>query len=298
MTDTATRQLVVATLDGRNLDVYLAGPADGEVMFFHSGTPSAPLVYEPMVEQMAARGLRYVAFSRPGYGSSTRRPGRSIADVVDDTQTVLDHLGADRAWILGWSGGGPHALACAALMPERCRGIATIASVAPYPAEGLDYLADTGRENVEEFMAALEGPDALLLFKECNWPIFRAVTGDEIAASLGDLIDEVDRASLTGAFADYIAASSREALRESYWGWFDDDMAMIKPWGFEVGAIRLPVHIWQGRHDRMVPYGHGQWLASHIASAVPHLFDDQGHLSIAVAMFDRVLDELVAARTT
>ena len=298
MTDSATRQMVVATLDGRNLDVYLAGPADGEVMLFHSGTPSAPLVYEPMVEQMAARGLRYVAFSRPGYGSSTRRPGRSIADVVDDTQTVLDHLGAERAWIMGWSGGGPHALACAALMPERCRGIATIASVAPYPAEGLDYLADTGRENVEEFMAALEGPDALLVFKERNWPIFRAVTGDEIAASLGDLIDEVDRASLTGAFADYIAASSREALRESYWGWFDDDMAMITPWGFEVGAIRLPVHIWQGRHDRMVPYGHGQWLASHIASAVPHLFDDQGHLSIAVAMFDRVLDELVAARTT
>ena len=297
MTDTSANPMVVTTPDGRNLDVYVAGPADGEVLLFHSGTPSAPLVYEPMVEQMAARGLRYVAFSRPGYGSSTRRPGRSVADVVDDTQTVLDHLGGERAWIMGWSGGGPHALACAALMPDRVRGTAAIASVAPYPAEGLDYLAGTGQENVDEFMAALEGPDALLVFKERNWPIFRAVTGDEIADSLGDLIDEVDRASLTGDFAEFIAASSREALRESYWGWFDDDMAMIKPWGFDVDAIRVPVHIWQGRHDRMVPYGHGEWLASRIPSAIPHLFDDQGHLSIAVAMFDRVLDELVAART-
>ena len=297
MTATSGSPSVVTTPDGRDLDVYVAGPADGEILLFHSGTPSAPIAFEPMVEQMASRGLRYVAASRPGYGSSTRRPGRSVADVVDDTQTVLDHLGADRAWILGWSGGGPHALACAALMPERVRGVAAIASIAPYPAAGLDYLAGMGEENVEEFTAALEGSDALLVFKERNWPIFRAVTGDQVAASLGDLIDEVDRASLTGEFADFAAASFREALRESYWGWFDDDMAMIKPWGFEVEDIRIPVHIWQGRHDRMVPYGHGEWLASHVGSAIPHLFDDQGHLSIVVALFGAVLDELIATPT-
>jgi pimeloyl-ACP methyl ester carboxylesterase len=295
---TSSRPFVVTTPDGRNLDVYVAGPADGEVLLFHSGTPSAPLVFEPMVEQMAARGLRYVGFSRPGYGSSTRRPWRSIADVVDDTETVLDHLGAESAWILGWSGGGPHALACAALMPERCRGVAAIASVTPYPAEGLDYLAGMGDENVEEFEASIEGSDALLAFKERNWPIFRAVSGDQVAASLGDLIDEVDRASLTGDFAEFAAASFREALRESYWGWFDDDMAMVTPWGFELDAIRVPVHIWQGRHDRMVPYGHGEWLAAHVPTAIPHLFADEGHLSIVVAMFGRILDELIAPRAT
>jgi pimeloyl-ACP methyl ester carboxylesterase len=285
----------VKTPDGRSIDVYLAGPPDGDALLFHVGTPSAPIPYGPAVELMAERGLRYVAFSRAGYGSSTRRPGRSVADVVDDVETVLDHLGADQAWVIGWSGGGPHALACAALLPVRIRAAATIAGVAPYPAEGLDYLAGMGDENIEEFNAALDGPVALIAFKERNWPIFREVTGNEVAAAFGDLIDDVDRGSLTGEFADWTAASFREALRESYWGWFDDDMAFVKPWGFDLASIRVPVHVWQGRHDRMVPFAHGEWLAAHIPTAVPHLSDEHGHLSLAVESFGRILDELIAS---
>jgi pimeloyl-ACP methyl ester carboxylesterase len=285
----------VTTADGRGLDVYVAGPPDGDVLLFHAGTPGAPVPFRPMVDAMAERGLRYVAFSRAGYGSSTRRPGRSVGDVVDDARAVLDHVGADRCWVMGWSGGGPHALACGALIPERVRAVATIASVAPFPAEGLDHFAGMGAENVEEFEASLIGPEALIEFKERNWPTFRSVTADEVAAVLGDLIDHVDRGSLTGEFAEYIAAAMREALRESYWGWFDDDMAFVQPWGFELATIRVPVHIWQGGHDRMVPYAHGVWLAGHVGSAVPHLFEDEGHLSIGVGAMDTILDELLAS---
>ena len=244
---------------------------------------------------MAERGLRYVAFSRAGYGSSTRRPGRSVGDVVDDARTVLDHVGAEHAVTVGWSGGGPHALACGALLADRIRAVATIASVAPYPADGLDYLDGMGNENVEEFGAALESAEALIAFKERNSPPLQVVTGDEVAEAFGDLIDDVDRGALTGDFADWVAASFREALRESYWGWFDDDMAFIKPWGFDLDAIRVPVHVWQGRHDRMVPYAHGEWLAAHIPTAIPHLFDEHGHLSLAVDSLGRILDELVAS---
>jgi pimeloyl-ACP methyl ester carboxylesterase len=285
----------VATPDGRSLDVYAAGPVDGDVLLFHIGTPAAPIPFAPAVQVMADRGLRYVAFSRAGYGSSTRRPGRSVADVIDDVETVLDHLGADRAWVIGWSGGGPHALACAALLPKRLRAAATIGGIAPYPADGLDYLAGMGDENIEEFNAALDGPEALIAFKERNWPIFRSVTGDEVADAFGDLIDDVDRTALTGEFADWTAATFREALRESYWGWFDDDMAFIKPWGFDLAAIKVPVHVWQGRHDRMVPYAHGEWLAAHIGSAVPHLLEEHGHLSLAVDALDLVVGELLAS---
>ena len=152
-----------------------------------------------------------------------------------------------------------------------------------------------GAENLEEFNAALDSAEALIVFKERNWPAFRNVTGAECAESFGDLIDDVDRGALTGEFAEWTAATMREALRESYWGWFDDDMAFIRPWGFELTSIRAPVHVWQGRHDRMVPYAHGQWLASHIPTAIPHLFDDEGHLSLAVTRFGDILDALVAS---
>ena len=291
----ATGTSSIQTPDGRSLDLYLAGPPDGQVLLFHMGTPSASMPYPPAVDAMAQRGLRYVAFNRAGYGSSSRRAGRSVADVVDDARTVLDHVGADHAVTIGWSGGGPHALACGALLPDRIRAVATIASIAPYPADGIDYLAGMGDENIEEFNAALDSPGALIAFKERNWPIFREVTASEVSDTFGDLIDDVDRGALTGEFADWVASSFREALRVSYWGWFDDDMAMIRPWGFDLDAITVPVHVWQGRHDRMVPYAHGQWLASRIPTAIPHLFDDQGHLSLAVDSMGWILDELVVS---
>jgi pimeloyl-ACP methyl ester carboxylesterase len=283
----------ITTPDGRSLDLWLAGPPDGDPLVFHMGTPASGLPFEAHVRHLADRGLRYVSASRPGYGTSTRREGRSIADVVDDTRAVLDHLGSDKAWVLGWSGGGPHAMACAALMPERVRGTALIASVAPYPAEGLDYLAGMGAENVEEFEAALAGPDALIPFKERAHPQFRDMSPGEVADAFGDLVDEVDRGSITGVFAAYLAAMTHEGLKNSYWGWFDDDMAFVKPWGFDVGAIQAPVHVWQGAHDRMVPIDHGRWLAAHLGNAVPHLLADHGHLTLVVDTFPQILDELI-----
>ena len=280
--------------DGRSLDVWVEGPPDGETLVFHGGTPGAGLPYGPHVEALVARGLRYVGWSRPGYGSSTRQPGRSVGDVVADTSAVLDALGVDRAYVAGWSGGGPHALACAALLQDRVIATAIIAGVAPYPAEGLDWLAGMGAENVEEFNASLEGPEALIGFKERAWPIFRDLTGEQVADSFGDLVDDVDRGSITPEFGAYLAELLHVGLREGYWGWFDDDMAVIKPWGFDLGAIAGRVHIWQGAHDRMVPYGHGQWLASHVGGAIPHLLPDQGHLTLVVDSFPKILDELLA----
>jgi pimeloyl-ACP methyl ester carboxylesterase len=283
----------IITPDGRSLDLWLAGPADADPLVFHSGTPGAGLPFGLHVRHLAERGLRYVSASRPGYGGSTRREARSVADVVDDTRTVLDHLGAERAWVVGWSGGGPHALACAALMPDRVRGTALIASVAPYPADGLDYLAGMGAENVEEFSAALAGPEALLPFKERGIRQFRDMSPDDVTSGFGDLVDEVDRGSVTGELADHLAAMFHEGLRTSYWGWFDDDMAFVKPWGFDIASIRAPVHVWQGAHDRMVPFAHGEWLAAHLGNARPHLFADQGHLTLVVDAYPQILDELM-----
>jgi pimeloyl-ACP methyl ester carboxylesterase len=281
--------------NGRSLDVWQAGPPDGDALVFHHGTPGAGIPFEHHVREMADRGLRYVGWTRPGYGSSSRRRGRTVADDAENATAVLDHLGIDRAWVMGWSGGGPHALGFAAQRPERVRGVALMAGVAPWAAEGLDFLAGMGAENVEEFGAALEGEEAILPYVERAFPEWRDVQPEAIAATFGDLVDDVDRASVTGELAEYLAAAIHEALRDGYWGWLDDDMVFVRPWGFDLDSIRSQVHVWQGAHDRMVPYGHGQWLAGRCATACPHLLEEHGHLSLAVDSFGRILDELLSA---
>jgi pimeloyl-ACP methyl ester carboxylesterase len=291
--------MVVPTLqlrvpDGRSLDVFLAGPESGTPLLFHVGTPGAGLPFAPFLESLAERGLRYVSFSRPGYGSSTRCEGREVVDVVGDFAAVLDAIGAERCYLIGWSGGGPHALACAARLPDRVIATATIGGVAPFPAEALDWTAGMGAENVEEFAAALAGADELTAFLERAAPVLRVVTPREVADAFGDLIDDVDRGSLTGAFSEWMADVFHEALRDGYWGWFDDDMAFTRPWGFELDEIGVPVFIWQGAHDRMVPFAHGEWLAAHIRAARPRLFAEHGHLSLAVDALPRIIDELLA----
>lgn len=283
----------IATPDGRSLDVWLAGPEDGQTLVFHAGTPGNGLPFERHVAAMAERGVRYVSITRPGYGGSTRLEGRRVADVVTDTRLVLDQLAIDRAWVLGWSGGGPHALACATLMPERVCGTAIIAGVAPYPAEGLDWMAGMGAENSGEFRAALAGEVALMPYMAPLRELLGGITPDAVAESFGDLVDHVDRGSVTGELAEYLAAVFREALRMGYWGVFDDDIAFTRPWGFDVGDIKQRVHVWQGRHDRMVPFAHGEWLAAHIPMACPHLFAEHGHLSLVVDQFPQILDELI-----
>src|SRR5919204_169295 len=152
------------TPDGRTLDVYLDGPERAVPLLFHNGTPSSGQLYAPFVEAASQRGLTMVSFSRAGYGSSTRNPGRSVADVIPDVAAVLDQLGAQRFYTLGWSGGGPHTLACAALLPGRLIGAATVGGLAPYNAKGLDWLAGMGDENVAAFSAALAGEEALRSF--------------------------------------------------------------------------------------------------------------------------------------
>jgi pimeloyl-ACP methyl ester carboxylesterase len=287
-----TDPIRIATPDGRSLDVFIAGPKDGAVLLFHHGSPGVGVPSAKLVAAAGERGFRYVAITRPGYAGSTRRPGRRVADVADDAAAVLDHLGAEWCYTMGWSGGGPHTLACAALLPDRIRAAIAIASVAPYPADGLDWTAGMGHENVDEFGAALAGSESLRAFQEPRAPSLGEVTADEVADSLGDLIPPVDRAALTGELAEEIAEDLRRALATGIWGWHDDDLAFTRPWGFDVDDIRVPLAIWQGEEDRMVPFAHGQWLAARIPGVRAHLLPDHGHLSLAVSSLPAILDDL------
>jgi pimeloyl-ACP methyl ester carboxylesterase len=281
------------TPDGRTLDVYVDGPEDAVPLLFHNGTPSSGQLYAPFVHAALQRGLRMASFSRAGYGSSTRNPGRSVADVTADVAAVIDALGANRFYTLGWSGGGPHALACAAQLPERLIGAATVGGLAPYDAEGLDWMAGMGHENVAAFSAAVAGDAALRTLLEEVGPSFATVTAAELAARLGNLASEVDRSAISGEAAAWLAEVFREAVRNGIWGWYDDEVALVTPWGFELGDLNLPVAIWQGSQDRMTPLAHGEWLASQIPGAHPHLLPDHGHLSLGVNSFGLILDDLL-----
>ncbi|MGI8889127.1 MAG: alpha/beta fold hydrolase [Nocardioidaceae bacterium] len=289
MTESAT--ITVRTADDRELEVFVEGPEDGLVLLFHGGTPSAFHRFALLSEAAAERGLRLVMSSRPGYGESTPDPGRSVAAVAADSTAILDTLGADRFVTLGWSGGGPHALACAALLPERCAAAAVLAGVAPYGAEGLDWLGGMGPENVEEFGAAQAGVDTLTPYLENQREQLRDVTSDQVAGALGGLVSDVDKAALTGDFAEYVAGSFRRAVLHGIAGWRDDDLAFAAPWGFKLDPMQVPVAIWQGREDRMVPYDHGVWLADHVAGATSHLYPDEGHVSLIQRTAD-ILDDL------
>ncbi|MDQ1721319.1 MAG: hypothetical protein QOI26_1053 [Pseudonocardiales bacterium] len=281
----------VPTADGGVLVYLVRGPPDGPVLLFQSGTPNAAVHFRCMVEPATGLGLRTVSYSRPGYGESTPRPGRSVADAVADIETVLDAVGADRFVTLGWSGGGPHALAAGALLPERCQAVAVLAGVAPYRAHGMDFFAGMGEDNVVEFSAAAAGADHLSPLLESFAAELATVTGDGVIEAMAGLLSAVDRAALTGEFADEMAAALRRAVLNGIAGWRDDDLAFVRDWGFDLGRLTVPVDIWQGRQDRMVPFEHGQWLAAAVPNAQAHLFATEGHLSM-VSQLPRLLSQL------
>jgi pimeloyl-ACP methyl ester carboxylesterase len=286
---------IMTTADGRTLEVRESGPEDGFPLVFHWGTPSGA-VPAPFVETPAReRGLRLISYSRPGYGESMPRPdGRDaavVADDVKDTATILDQLGLDEFVTVGWSGGGPRALGCAALLPDRCRAAASVAGIAPREGIDWDFREGMAEENVKEFTAALDSADALEEFLAGEAGVF-TVTGEELAEAFGGLAPEVDRAALTPSVAEVIAASFRAAGLQGIVGWRDDDLVLLRPWGFDVEDVRVPVSGWVGGADTMVPPRQGEWLAEHVAGARAHLLDGEGHISL-MADAARILDDLL-----
>lgn len=278
--------------DGRELDVRVSGPAQGMPFLFHHGTPGAVPPMGEMEQQVHARGLRLVTTSRPGYGHSTRQAGRRVVDVANDVTEVLNWLGAERCLTGGASGGGPHALACAGRV-DAVAGVLVVASVAPYDATNLDFLHGMGEDNLEEFGAALKGERALRDYLAPHLEEFQTISADEIVAALASVLPEVDRAVINGEFALDLATQFHSAVATGIDGWLDDDLAFTKPWGFDLHEIEVPTMIWQGDKDLMVPFAHGQWLASQLPNASSHLLQGEGHLSLSVGSISAMLDELI-----
>jgi pimeloyl-ACP methyl ester carboxylesterase len=289
---TIAHEYMVPARDGRRLHVYEAGPVTGELVLVHHGTPGSGLLWDRWAGDAMSRGIRLVGYDRPGYGDSDRHPGRAVADVAADAATIADSCGVDRFRTWGGSGGGPHALACAALLPDRVIAAASLASPAPYEADGLAWFDGMGEDNLDEFAAAEAGEATLRPYlTEASQQMVKAGP-DGLAEAMRSLLPAVDVEVLTGDLATFMHEWVARGQRTGVDGWVDDDLAFVRPWGFDPTSIRVPLLLRHGRHDLMVPFAHGQWLAGQVRGTT-QFTDTDGHLTLLAAVGD-VHDWLLA----
>jgi pimeloyl-ACP methyl ester carboxylesterase len=221
-----------------------------------------------------------ISYDRPGYGGSDRDPGRSVAGCVRDVRAIADPLRIERLAVWGISGGGPHAIACAALLPDLVPAVAVLASPAPWGAEGLDYFDGMGSENVADVELTLRDQIAGRANHEQERLESLAATPETIYTTFETLLSPVDREALTPALAEFLYEATQLGLGPGADGWWDDDVAFIEPWGFELERIQTPVRLLHGRHGRFVPCTHGEWLARRIAGVDARVSDEDGHLTL------------------
>jgi pimeloyl-ACP methyl ester carboxylesterase len=243
------------------------------------GTPGSRHLYGPVAQDAAARGLKLISYDRPGYGGSSPQPGRTVADCAEDVRAICAALGLDRLAMWGMSGGGPHVLACAALLPDLVTAAASLASVAPHGADGLDYFAGMGEDNVDDDRLFLTDEAAARAKMDKDREEILATSPEDAAKGIASLLTPTDAAALVGDLAEYLAFSEREGLAPGSQGWWDDN-CHLRPWGFDLADITVPVLLLHGRQDMFVPFGHGEWLAAHIPGVEARLLDDEGHLTL------------------
>ena len=244
------------------------------------GGPGAGDPYGPHVRDAEEKGIRLIGYDRPGYGQSARHAGYRMADSAADVRAIAAGLGIERLAIWGMSGGGPHALACAALLPDLVVAGGTFASPAPYGAPGLDYFEGMGQANVDDIKLMLSDEKALLARLPEDRAGMLALTPENMQQGMESLMSDAERRFHNPEFAEWVVQAIHSGLAHSADGWWDDGIASLKPWGFDVESIQVPMQVWHGRQDKFVPFGHGQWLAANIPTAEAHLTDEDGHGSV------------------
>jgi pimeloyl-ACP methyl ester carboxylesterase len=263
------REIDLELSDGRTLHVYDTGAeraAERLAVFWHHGTPNIGAPPEPLFPAAERLGIRWVSYDRPGYGGSTRLPGRNMASAAADSSSVADELGIDRFAVMGHSGGGSHAVACGALLPERVIGVVSVAALAPFSAEGLDWFAGMAASGEASLRAAAAGRAA----KERH---------EASGAEYDPEFTPADEAALSGEWS-WLGKVVGPAVEGGPGGLIDDDLAYVAPWGCDPAQAIAPALFLHGGRDRVVPSAHGEWLARRYPSAELRLSPDDGHISI------------------
>jgi pimeloyl-ACP methyl ester carboxylesterase len=287
----------VRAADGRRLAVKVSGNPSGWPVVLLHGTPGSRLGPFPRSKVLYSLGVRLITFDRPGYGRSDRLVSRSVADVAADVAAIADALGLGRFSVLGRSGGGPHALACAALLADRIVRTGVLVSLAPWAAEGLDWFHGMADSNIDEYTVAATSPELLTARL-----VLAAAKIKADPASHVDLLDrelpESDRRVVSDVGIRALLANNfAEALRNSADGWIDDALAFCSPWGFDPSSIDIPVLLWHGEDDVFSPVAHARWLAERIPGANMVVHPGAAHFG-ALPVVPDVLAWLIRADQT
>jgi pimeloyl-ACP methyl ester carboxylesterase len=288
----------VSTPDGRRLAARISGPSEGPIVLYLGGTPGTLTLFEGQLNEGERRGLRHLIYLRPGYFGSDRVPGRTVASCATDVTAVLDRVEVDEVFLVGHSGGGPHATACATLIPDRIRAVAILAS--PSPREGKhwwEWLGPAGDSNKEEF-AAIEAGDGLhkeFLFRRAKL-LREAMTSEQLRDTSGGLMSPADHEAFDDPrFLAYQLECRPLAVQGGVDGWFDDNKAVWEDWGFDLRANAVRVTLWHGDDDRTVPYVHGERLERQMANATLRRLEGEGHVSCLVTSYGKILERLTAS---
>ncbi|PSR22730.1 MAG: alpha/beta hydrolase [Sulfobacillus acidophilus] len=284
---------VLTLPDGRQLAYVCVGDPVGVPVVWHSGTPQGAGFPPSIVKWVQQHPIWLIGYSRPGYGASTRKPGYRVVDAVADVLVLCEALGIGRFATMGGSGGGPYALACAAKMPDRVHRAAVFSSLAPYPADNLDYWAGMSPHNVQSMQMALADPDAFATFLREMWAGMSQMTPEDLMRSLDPSLLETHRDQIMED-AVWSMEHARHVLASGVEGWADDARALLHPWGFSLAEVAVPVTVVTGDADEMVPAAHAHWLAERLPQAQLRIYPQEGHVATAILHVPEILAELVA----
>jgi pimeloyl-ACP methyl ester carboxylesterase len=276
----------VEVVDGRQLAVSVFGELTRSPVFYLHGTPGSRIGPRPTNQQLEDANVCLITYDRPGYGRSSRFASRTVADVAKDVEAIADYLCVERFAVLGRSGGGPHALACAALLPDRVMRAATLVSLAPRQTRGLNWFEGMAESNVDAYTVAAEDPVELAaLLKDAAARIYADPTSH--VTRLNEEMPEADRQAVANKSVQAaLALSFAEAVRDSAEGWIDDVLAFCSPWGFDLSSICVPVYLWHGGKDVFSPKAHTKWLADTIPGALAVYEPDRAHFEALKVVAD------------
>jgi pimeloyl-ACP methyl ester carboxylesterase len=293
---------VIRLVGGRGLAVEISGAPDGIPVFLLHGTPGSRSGPKPRGIFLYRQGVRLISYDRPGYGDSDRHPGRTVADAAADVAAIADALEIDRFSVVGRSGGGPHALACAARL-DRVEKVAVLVSLAPSNAEGLDWYDGMTPSNITEFSTADSDVAAIHDLAPELGAVRTALAErayeirDDPESLIKFLLPELagpDRRVVDDvAIRRQLMDTYVEALRRGPDGWIDDLLALRRFWGFDLGAIKAPTLLWHGADDMFSPVGHTEWLAERIPNSITEVQQGAAHFG-AVEILPKVLAWIAA----